>query len=292
MRGATAPCPKADTATIGCSARPTVLRTSHVGKTLYLKDTKAQRSYACENCRIAIPKGAIHFRHDPHPYARQFRDEPTTHWCHQCITAAEPTVDQVGRFWVPVVKVASVTASRLLAVAEVRVVPISSDVASLLASDPAFLHSLSPEAFENLMCDRLFAMGYEPKKLGATFQKDGGIDIVFWPRVTQQFPILGAMQVKHHRDPRIKEGPRSAREFWGVLADNVFNLGLLVTNTTFTPDARWFAQKHEQLLRLRDCDDVRRWLRGTFDDEAEWREFPDQIELCPGVVIPLRSRNT
>jgi hypothetical protein len=67
-----------------------------------------------------------------------------------------------------------------------------------------------------------------------------------------------------------------------------FNAGLLVTNTAFTPDAEWFAREHARLLRLRGFSDIGRWLELDFSDDAEWREIPREIEVCPGVVIPIR----
>jgi hypothetical protein len=61
----------------------------------------------------------------------------------------------------------------------------------------------------------------------------------------------------------------------------------LVTNTTFTPDARWFASKEPALVQLRDVQDLRRWLKGEFSRDAEWRDMPTGIELCPGVRVEL-----
>jgi hypothetical protein len=132
-------------------------------------------------------------------------------------------------------------------------------------------------------------MGLEPKRVGSTFQKDGGIDIVFWPRLSGAFPFLGAAQVKHHRSVSKHEGPRAVREFAGILAAHQFNAGILVTNTGFTADAEWFAREHARLVRLRGFDDVRRWLLGQFGDEHEWREVPKALELCPGVSIRIRE---
>jgi hypothetical protein len=141
------------------------------------------------------------------------------------------------------------------------------------------------------MCDRLDAMGFEPKKVGETFRKDGGIDVIFWPKQRVPFPMLGAMQVKHHRSEQKTEGPNSVRDFSGVIdGHRIFNVGILVTNTTFSADAQWFAKEKAKLLRLREFSDIARWLSGNFTDDVEWREFPDAIEVCPGVVVPIRGR--
>ena len=60
-----------------------------------------------------------------------------------------------------------------------------------------------------------------------------------------------------------------------------------MTNTSFTPDAEWVAQRRALLMRLRDFHDLTRWLRDEYPREAEWREMPSQIEMCPGVIIKL-----
>ena len=273
---------------------------------LYLIETKARSTYSCPGCGNHIPRGARHFRHDPHPYARQFRGQPTTHWCRACILAAQPIQKELatGRIRVPAVRVLGRTLTErehaeldsrerlpalpLFRPVHIQLIQVSDALLKLLAKDPTLLHNLTPDRFEEFVCDRLFAMGFEPKKVGLTNQKDGGIDIVFWPRGDVSFPFLGAAQVKHHHDPRVKEGPRTVREFAGVISDQPFNAGVIVTNTSFSPDAKWFAREHARLVRLRDFNDICRWIAGTFADEAEWREIPHSIELCPGTIIKIR----
>lgn len=171
----------------------------------------------------------------------------------------------------------------------IRVVGIAPALVRQLAQDPGLVHRLSADEFEEFVCDRFYAMGLEPKMAGGTTQKDGGVDIVFWPRAKGAFPFLGAVQVKHHRDPSASEGPGNVRDFAGAIAGHPFSAGIFVTNTSFTPDARWFADRQAGLVRLRDYPDIRRWMLGDFDDDAEWREMPSSITLCPGVVVKIRE---
>ena len=79
------------------------------------------------------------------------------------------------------------------------------------------------------------------------------------------------------------------RDFAGVMAGHPFNAGIIVTNTSFSPDAHWFARERAKLIRLREFEDIRRWMFDIFSDEAEWREMPPTLELCPGVVIKIRD---
>lgn len=266
--------------------------------TLYLLETHARRDYSCAACQRPIRRGSLYFRHDPFPAARIHRGQKTTHWCRECITAADPgPKDSITkRLWVPAVRVlgSGPSAAReqedlFTAVPlQIEVVGIGHPLAKILEEEPSAIHRLSPAQFEEFVCDRLSAMGLEPQRVGPINQKDGGIDIVFWPRHKGVFPFLGAAQVKHHRDPRIIEGPSTVREFAGAIAGHPFSAGMIVTNSSFSPDARWFARERAKLLRLRDFDDIRRWIASNFADDEEWREIPSTIELCPGIVIKVR----
>ena len=45
-------------------------------------------------------------------------------------------------------------------------------------------------------------------------------------------------------------------------------------------------------IRLRDFDDIGRWLQGSFSEKAEWREIPHEIVLGPGLVVPVGPGST
>ncbi len=268
--------------------------------TLYLTETRAKTDYVCPACKEHISRGARHYRHDPHPYARMYRDQPTTHWCYHCIQGSSPVVEQItGRLRVPIVQVTGERERIKLDMGplfesvvepiKVELIGIGPALIEKILADLSLIYQLSPSQFEELICERLYAMGLEPRRIGRTNQKDGGVDVVFWPRLAGAFPFLGAAQVKHHKEPRIKEGPSTVRDFAGVLANNSsFNAGVIVTNTSFTPDAQWFAKERAKLIKLREISDVRRWLKNGFTGEEEWREIPAFIELCPGVTVKIR----
>jgi len=263
-----------------------------VARTLYLVRSHAARDYICGACDRPIARGSEYFRHEPHPFARTFRGERRTHWCHDCITNTPSFRDQVGRIWIrPSTLVRSVAEARgvQLELFRAHAVGIGRVLAERLAESPGLIHELTPELFQDFICDRLYAMGFEPKQVGSVFTKDGGIDVVFWPRMQGAFPFLAAAQLKHHRDPKRKEGSPTVRDFAGAIAGHPFNAALLVTNTTFSPDAEWFAKERAKIIRLRDFGDIRRWLQNDFSSPAEWREIPSSIEICPGVTVKIRS---
>jgi hypothetical protein len=147
--------------------------------------------------------------------------------------------------------------------------------------------ALTAEQFELLVRDRLVAMGLEVSRVGSgAYQKDGGIDFLAWPR-QPALPLILAVQAKHTGDAAHKIGPRFVRDLKGAVSTHGLSAGLLVTNTVFTPDARWFAEQTPYLLGLRDIHDLQRWLRDEYLRAAEWQSIPETIQLCPGVAIAL-----
>jgi hypothetical protein len=169
----------------------------------------------------------------------------------------------------------------------VEVVDFSAHLLDQLKRKPDDIYILSPDEFERLICDRLQAMGMWVRRVGTINEGDGGIDILAGPERDATFPYLVAVQAKHHRSPKRKSGPSSVRELQAVIQKHPLNAGLLVTNTSFTPSAQWEASHRSHLARLRDVQDLKRWIQGNFLHEAEWREIPDFIEYAPGKRLAI-----
>jgi transcriptional regulator with XRE-family HTH domain len=171
--------------------------------------------------------------------------------------------------------------------AAVTIVDVSPRLLNFLQEAPERLHELSPEQFEHFVAERLDRMGYDVSLTGPTTRRDGGVDLIAVPKVRTLGSFILAGQVKHHQGHQ-----RTGREAVDRLLawkGSVFGLGLLVTNTAFTRDAVWAAKQtgNDVFLRLRDFEDLRRWLQGNFGDEQDWREIPDQIQLAPGIVVDV-----
>lgn len=193
--------------------------------------------------------------------------------------AQPPSRDALYRWCGALGLVATTTAAR------VQVVEITPTIQRLLQQDPRRLAQLSPEQFEQFIAERLDRMGYDVTLAGATTLKDGGIDLIAVPKVRTVGSFLLAGQVKHHETGR-KTG-RPAVDRLLAWKDSPFRLGLLVTNTEFTKDALWVAglEQHRAFLRLRDFDDLKRWIQDDFTSERDWREIPEAINLAPGIVV-------
>jgi transcriptional regulator with XRE-family HTH domain len=164
---------------------------------------------------------------------------------------------------------------------------ITPEMLQFLREDPQRLHGITPEQFENLACDRLDRMGFGVTTTGATNRKDGGIDIIG----TKRDPAFGdfaiAAQVKHHNEDK-KTGSRDVRDLLSF-KNSIFRFGLLVTNTTFTQDAKWAAVQDDAkwFARLRDFEAMKLWLMENFAGESDYTELPKEIELAPGIVIQM-----
>lgn len=259
--------------------------------TLYLLETRAAKAYQCSGCVETIAKGTMHFRHDPHPMARLHRGEKYSHWCRNCVMATDPGPKEHVTHRLFVRRADIQRADQQLSLFDpvrIELVGVGGSLSERLSYKPELIHSLSPEEFESFICERLYAMGFEARQIGKTFQCDGGIDVVFWPRGSSSFPFLGAAQIKHHRNPKKKEGPGAVREFVGSIGGRPFSAGIIVTNTSFSPTAEWFARQQNGLIRLRGFEDICRWLENNFTSDAEWREIPSSIELVPGILVKIR----
>jgi len=245
-----------------------------------LRFFRARNRYICTFCDTPIAKGEYYYRDDPHPMARRHRGQTARQICVNCINNDVYYQEQrsTGQLELPFDEPISLPV-------RVELVDVTHVILERLRLHPNEIYDISEEQFEELVCERLSAMSFEARRTGRTNRKDGGIDIVFWNE--GPFPILGAGQVKHHRSCRKLIGPDVIRDFRGVLATHPVQFGVVITNTTFTPDARWFADHHRGLIRLRNGEDLRKWINDDFVTDEFWRTVPAKIELCPGVEIEI-----
>ncbi len=256
----------------------------------YLRISRARYSYQCARCSNLIRRGQRYFRDEPHPFARMRGEAVTQQLCLECVLGADAVDSFLEAFSASGQLPLGFELTRngfLLFPPRVELVDFTPYILRMLADSPEDIHRLKPDVFESLIGNRLEAMGLEVVRVGTgTYHKDGGVDFVAWP-TSSPIPFLMAVQAKHTGQPDHKIGPAPGRELFGTVQANGFNAGLLVTNTTFTPDARWFAEQRALLMGLRDIGDLRRWLRNEYLREAEWRSIPAEIEICPGVTIRL-----
>lgn len=261
----------------------------------YIRLSHARNSYTCGKCGSVISRRAPYFRDDPYPFARMRGVAETRHLCMECVLGK----DAAAKFLSAVIRSDQLPSDQLPLGFEltrngflrfpalIEVADITPQIIQLLGENPERIRELSPDKFEDLICNRLDGIGFDLERVGSNaFQKDGGIDIIAWPR-SVTVPFLMAVQVKHTTSAHRTIGPGPVRELMGAVEMHNLNVGMLVTNTTFTPDARWAAQQRPFLMRLRDIEDLQRWLRGEDVLERGWQDIPSEIQVCPGVIVKL-----
>jgi hypothetical protein len=64
--------------------------------------------------------------------------------------------------------------------------------------------------------------------------------------------------------------------------------GVLITNSSFTEDARQFAERHKHRLWLRDIDDLSRWARNDFGSRRFAAEVDAVLQLRKGVAFSVK----
>jgi HJR/Mrr/RecB family endonuclease len=163
-------------------------------------------------------------------------------------------------------------------------VDVRAAIVPRLKAEPEAIHCLTPDEFEELVLDRLMEMGMQGFRLGPANRRDGGVDIVFWS--TGALPILGAVQVKHHRVRSRGVSPDVVRELSGAMGRKRFNVGIIATNTFFTYEAKIAAQNSDHPILLRDGEILAKWVVSDYEPEALDFVVRNQ-EFCTGVVIGL-----
>lgn len=99
------------------------------------------------------------------------------------------------------------------------------------------LDSLDPRQFEVLVGDLMLAMGYDHVRLTKA-SHDGGVDIeAINPR-----PIIGGKVVVQCKRKTSTVAAQTVRELYGVVMSNNAMKGILITTSSFSADARKFAQ--------------------------------------------------
>jgi hypothetical protein len=168
----------------------------------------------------------------------------------------------------------------------VQVVSITPSLLAYLARRPERMRELSADAFEQLVAERLDAMGFWVHRLGQVNTPDGGIDLIACPQRNAAFPYVVAVQVKHsHVGSSV--GPPVIRELRDAMGPNV-DVGLVVTNTRFTEPARIAASdEFRRRIRLRDMTDLARWLIDDFTGEARFSDVPREVHIAPGLRIAV-----
>lgn len=136
------------------------------------------------------------------------------------------------------------------------IISANNGLISSLKKQPSDLRKLTPREFEQLLADLLSDMGWEVELTKQT--RDGGSDILAYLN-TDIGKLLCLVEAKHYREDR-KIGVDLVRTLYGTLCDAQANSAMLVTSSSFSPDAKVFQQRHKYQLTLREYADVVEWI--------------------------------
>ena len=127
--------------------------------TLYLLETRAAKTYQCSGCGATIPRGMMHFRHDPHPMARRHRGERYSHWCRNCILSASPGPEEqvthrlfVSRDAIRSMNTPDTGQLPLFDPVRVELVGVGRTLSERISSDLSLVHRLTSSSVSHRLC--------------------------------------------------------------------------------------------------------------------------------------------
>jgi restriction system protein len=150
----------------------------------------------------------------------------------------------------------SAPSSEIIDIAKPVIISASEALVRNLQKRPEDLLRISPRNFEMVLAELLTDMGWEVELTKAT--RDGGKDILAYMN-TSIGRLLCLVEAKKYRKDR-KIGVDLVRTLYGTLCDYQANSAMMVTTSTFSPDAHEFQQRHQYQLSLRDYSDVVTWI--------------------------------
>lgn len=118
------------------------------------------------------------------------------------------------------------------------------------------IYKLTSRKFEELIFEIFISQGFVAELTKQT--RDGGYDIIAFTNI-HDIPLKYLIECKRYSEQR-KVDISLVQRLFGVKQSNFANKAILVTTSTFTSDARVYAQKHYWDLSLKDKHDVFNWI--------------------------------
>lgn len=137
------------------------------------------------------------------------------------------------------------------------VTTIDDEVKKYLKVHPEKLYEMSPRKFEELVASILKDMGFDVELTQAT--RDGGRDIIAHIRNAVTSYLTHIECKRYAADNKVGVG--IIREVIGVHNIHRATKSIIVTTSFFSADAIKEAEKMENLLDLKDFNDIKEWLR-------------------------------
>lgn len=153
--------------------------------------------------------------------------------------------------------VVDVPPNKIIPAVAPKIISASEALIEQLKKQPDDVYNLHPRKFEELLAELLTDKGWDVQLTKAT--RDGGKDILAYLN-TDMGRLLFLIEAKKYRRDR-KIGVDLVRSLYGTLCDHKANSAVLVTTSSFTPDAHDFQRKYEYQLALRDYGHLVQWIQ-------------------------------
>ena len=134
---------------------------------------------------------------------------------------------------------------------------INSVLLNHLKNKPQDIHRLSWQKFEELTARLLKELGYDVTRTPLT--RDGGVDIWALKR-SDLGEILYAVDVKKY-NPNRPVGPEPVRAIYGVTEMKKASVGMIITASSFTEDAKNIQKQLRHRISLKEYQDLVGWLK-------------------------------
>jgi restriction endonuclease Mrr len=140
---------------------------------------------------------------------------------------------------------------------------ISQSIIDEIADNPEVLLDLTKTEFEELMAELFARMGFDIDLYRST--KDGGIDFLRVDTGSGD-PIIFCVQCKHPDNTSFKKkrNPLSVatiREIYGVAKANDLHGAIAITSSTYTQDAKKFADLKPEEIQIADSQNILNWIK-------------------------------
>ena len=126
-----------------------------------------------------------------------------------------------------------------------------------IADSPSLIYTISPVAFEDLMTEVFFGLGYAVEKTSRT--RDGGIDIIAIKSM-DDIPLRFLIECKRYAKER-KVGVGIVRSVFGIKHHIGASKVIIATTSSYTKPAVEFASAHKWDLDLKERNDILQWIR-------------------------------
>lgn len=139
------------------------------------------------------------------------------------------------------------------------IIPAKTDLLRRIKDCPDELFRVTPRDFEEIIAEIFSHHGFKVELTQQT--RDGGKDII---AITENLglPVVHFVECKRYaKNKKVDIG--IVKNLYATVVSGGANKGVLVTSSTYTQDARVFADKHLYLLALREYSDVLQWINSV-----------------------------